>query len=263
MKHDSVRVVCLILMACIATASGFTDEPVHSFETIILESFDHNDQSQYDWKVEGSKFITKTGSVTYPRVAYANEYPSSLFLSKDGKDANGNTLNSLGINGAFDRNGYNWIDVYPVLIADDPSIGKQAGDLAEIPIRGKSSSISLWVWGANLDYSVDVYVKDYQGIVYRLKLGDLNYTGWRKLTAKVPANIPQSHKSAPYLRPIRLIKFRIWTKPYEQVNDFYVYFDQLTALTDVYELIYDGSAIENSAKRADIWSNDDNGGSGQ
>jgi hypothetical protein len=250
-------------MACIAVASGFADESVHSFETIILETFDHNDQSQYDWKLEGSKFITKTGSVTYPRLAYANEYPSALFPSKDGKDANGNALNSLGINGAFDRNGYNWIDVSPVLIADDPSTGKQAGDLAEIPIRGRTSSISLWVWGANLDYSIDVYVKDYQGIVYRLKLGDLNYVGWRKLTATVPANIPQSHKSAPYLRPIQLMKFRIWTKPYEQVSNFYVYFDQLTALTDVYEIIYDGSAIEYSATRSDIWSTDDNGGSGQ
>jgi hypothetical protein len=251
-------------MTCIVVASGFTDESAaHSFETIILETFDHGDQAQYDWKVEGSKFIAKTDTVTYPRVAYANEYPSSLFTSRDGKDENGNTLNSLGINGAFDRNGYNWIDVYPVLMADDPASGKNAGDSVEIPVRGKTASISIWVWGAKLDYSVDVYIKDYQGIVYRLKLGDINYTGWRKLTANVPTAVPQSHKSAPYLRPIKLVKFRIWTTPREQVSDFYVYFDQLTALTDVYELIYDGSAIEYSAKRTDIWNSDNNGGTGQ
>jgi hypothetical protein len=250
-------------MACIVAASGFTDEPAHSFETIILETFDHGDQAQYDWKVEGSKFITKTDAVTYPRVAYANEYPSSLFISKDGKDENGNTLNSLGINGAFDRNGYNWIDVYPVLLEDDPATNKNAGDPTEIPLRGKTNSISMWVWGANLDYSVDVYIRDYQGIVYRLKLGDINYTGWRKLRANVPTSIPQSHKSAPYLRPIKLVKFRIWTTPREQVSDFYVYFDHLTALTDVYELNYDGSAIENSATRADIWNSNDNEGAGE
>jgi hypothetical protein len=248
-----------MLMVCIVAASGFSDEVYNAFETVILETFDHGDQAQYDWKVEGSKFTAKTDSVTYPMVTYAPEWPSALFKSADGKDQDGNDLNSLGIKGAFNRKGYNWIDVYPTLIADDEATGKSAGDIVEIPMPGRTNIIGMWVWGSNLDYYLEVYIRDYQGSIHTIKMGDLNYTGWKKLTGTVPSTIPQAKKMLPRLESLHLVKFRIWTTPREQVSDFAVYFDNLTVLTDLFESIYDGNTLADPVRRAEIW----DGGAGE
>jgi hypothetical protein len=251
MKHGSLRVVCLILLACIAAASGFGDEFTSSLETIILETFDHGDQAQYDWKVLGSKFATKTDDVAYPRPMYVAAWPSQLFKSKDGTDKDGNALNSLGINGAFDRRGDNWIDVYPVEAGGDDD-----ADPVEVPMPGRTNAINMWVWGSNLNYYLEVYVRDYQGVIHVLKMGDLNYTGWKKLTARVPSSIPQSKKMLPRLEPLKLVKFRIWTKPNEQVSPFYVYFDHLSTLADTFESIYDGDELANPETIQELWNND-------
>ena len=261
MKHGSLRVVCLILMACIVAASGFSEE--FAIQDVILETFDHGDQAQYDWSVAGSKYSTKTDSVSYPRATYTAGWSENLFRNvTNGQDANGNTLNVLGVNGAFDRGAWNWIDVYPVYIADDAASGKSAGDIAEIPIPGKVEQLFVWLWGQGRDYFLQVYVRDYQGIVHMLNLGSINYRGWRQLNVKIPTQIPQTHRSAPYLRPLKLVKFRILTKPYEEVSDFKVYFDQLTVLTDLFEAVYDGDSFANPSTQADIWVNAGSSASG-
>jgi hypothetical protein len=253
MKHGSLRAVCLILMACIVAASGFSDE--YAITDVILETFDHGDQAKYDWQVAGSEFSAKTDSVTYPRVIYTPGWSENLFrnVTADGKDANGNTLNVLGVNGAFTRAGYNWIDVYPVYAADDADSGKKAGDTAEIPIPGKSKQLFVWVWGQGRPYTIDMYVRDYRGIVHKLPLKSINYRGWRQLNVTIPTTIPQTHNSAPYIRHLTFVKFRINTAPKAEVSDFSVYFDQLTVLTDLFEAVYDGDTFATPARQAEIW----------
>ncbi|MDR1127109.1 MAG: flagellar filament outer layer protein FlaA [Treponema sp.] len=253
MKHGSLRVFCLILMACITVASGFSDEFTSSLETIVLETFDNGSEAGYDWKVEGSKFATKTDEATYPKSAFVAAWPSQLFKSKDGKDKDGNTLNALGIQGAFDRRGDNWIDIYPTLKEDDANSGAAAGDPFEIPMPGRTDKISMWVWGMNLDYYLEVYVRDYLGLVHVLKMGDLDFAGWNKLVAKVPSTIRQNKKSYPRLESLKLVKFRIWTKPREQVSPFYVYFDQLATLTDTFESIFDGDDLADPDTVQELW----------
>jgi hypothetical protein len=44
----------------------------------------------------------------------------------------------------------------------------------------------------------------------------------------------------------------------EQVNNFYIYFDQLKVLTDTFETRYDGEELADPKKVQELWSGGDN-----
>ena len=245
MKHGSLKIICLIILACITVFSGFGDEYTQNFESFILESFNGTGDSEYAWRTEASRFISRTDTITYPRLSYINAWPMAAF----GNNREGRELRSLGINGAFDRRGYNWIDVYPVK-ADDPDAGP-----AEIPIPGRVRSIDMWVWGANLRYYIEIYLRDHLGVVHTLRLGDISYPGWRNLRVNVPTSIAQSRRVLPAYAGLTFVKFRIWTQPVERVDHFYVYFKQLRVLTDTFEPLFDGNDLANPEHVADLWAN--------
>lgn len=252
MKHGGLRVICLILWACIALMPAFSDEQVQNDTTILLENFEETDASEYDWLASGSQFSTKTGDIAYPMVKYV-EYVSSQLPPTSEDD--GSQSKSMGIRGAFDRRGPNWIDVYPVKKGEETPF--------EIPLPGRVKSLGLWVWGMNLRYSLQVYLRDYKGIIHVFDMGpnrgSLDFQGWRNLRANIPLTVPQSKKVVPHLANLKLVKFRITTNPKEQVVPFSTYFDYLTVLTDTYESIYDGQQLADPGTVDSIW----NGEGGQ
>ncbi|MDR3139445.1 MAG: flagellar filament outer layer protein FlaA [Treponema sp.] len=247
MKYDSFRAVCLIFLVCIAVVSAFGDENTVNLESVILESFDGD--SDYDWKVDASKFATKTDEEAFPKLSYVSSWPAAIFgANREGKD-----LKSLGIWGRFDRRGYNWIDVYPVAGG-----GGDGAEAVEIPIPGRVQYLDTWVWGSNLNYYVEAYIRDLHGVVHSIYMGHINYTGWKNLRATVPHNIPQSKKVLPRLAPLTFVKFRIWTQPNEPVNNFYIYFDQFKVVTDTFELNYDGDELADPVRVQELWSGNSN-----
>jgi hypothetical protein len=223
------------------------DDTTNSFESRILESFNGDSDSKYIWKTDSSKFITKTEEVTYPLLTYVDAWPVAVFGYNRAGDAP--LVKSLGIHGRFDRQGYNWIDVYPVL-ADN-----QDGGPFEIPIPGRVRNFDLWVWGANLRYYIEIYVRDYRGVVYGFKLGDISYTGWKNLQVNLPKNIIQSRRTIPAYAGLRFVKFRIWTQPVERVDDFYIYFKQFKILTDMFDPLFDGNDLADPANVERLWAN--------
>jgi len=242
MKHGAFKAFCLIVMASIAGASAFGDENTVNLESKILESFDGD--SAYEWRTVASKFATKTDEGSYPRVSLIATWPSALF----GNNRDGADLKSLGIMGKFDRRGYNWIDIYPVATG-----GGENADPEEIPIPGRATYLDLWVWGSNLNFSIEAYVRDYRGVVHVINMGNINYTGWKNLRANIPNNIPQSKRILPHFAGLKFVKFRIWTQPVEQVDNFYIYFDQFKVLTDTFETIYDGDELTNPERIQELW----------
>jgi len=173
-------------------------------------------------------------------MAYVDTWPIALY----GYNREGETIKSLGIHGRFDRRGYNWIDLYPV---------NGDGDPFEIPMPGRIRYIDMWIWGANLDYNVEAYVRDYQGTVHLIKLGNLAYTGWRNLRANIPGYINQSKRVLPALAQMRFVKFRIWTRPTEKVDDFYIYIKQFKVLTDIFESTFDGDELADPDILPQLW----------
>jgi hypothetical protein len=247
MKHGSFKIfwLILILMAFNTAAAVFGDENTVSLESVILESFDGD--SGYEWKTVASKFATKSDDETFPQVSLISSWPMALFGSnRDGKD-----LKVLGIHGKFDRQGYNWIDVYPVV-----SGGGENPDPFEIPLPGRVQMLDTWVWGANLNFYVEAYVRDYRGVVHVINMGSIAYQGWKNLRASIPNGIPQGKRILPRLAALKFVKFRIWTEPREQVRDFYIYIDQFKALTDRFESIFDGDELADSERVQELWNTD-------
>jgi hypothetical protein len=240
MKQGSFKAVCLVLLAAMAVGSAFGDDITINSESKILESFDGD--SSYVWKVAGSKFATKTDEDSWPKSSSIAAFPQALFgLNREEKD-----LRSLGIWGKFDRQGYNWIDIYPTA-ADG---GDDAG-LAAILIPGRIQYMDRWVWGSGLRYTLEAYFRDANGTIHTIPMGTLNFQGWKNLQVRIPPNIPQTKRGR--LMPLEFIKFRVWTPPTEPVGDFYIYFDQLKILTDTFESIFDGNELASPERIQELW----------
>jgi hypothetical protein len=256
--------MCLVLMAGIAVATAFGDERVIVLEAKVLDNFDDGDDAsfvgpRFDWKIEGSKFATKTDAQgqaldsPYPRLAYIPTWPATI------RPTETENLRALGINSSFTRRGYNWIDVYP----EGPDL-EQKGIGFDIP--GRIRFMDMWVWGSNLDYTLEAYFRDWQGLIRTVNFGSIAYEGWRDLQVSIPASFPQTKKVLPNFAPLRFIKFRIWTSPTEivdqldptdprQTTGVYIYFDQLKILTDTFEAPYDGEELTDRQTVQDLWAN--------
>ena len=249
MKQGSfsfIRVAACLFLTFVAVFSSFGDEFTVQLESIILENF--NGDSEYTWKIDASKFATKTDEESFPKLGYIDAWPVAAF----GYNRNGDQdIKSLGIHGRFDRRGYNWIDLYPVKGGDD----EDADDPVEIPIPGRVRNIDMWVWGANLDYYMEVYLRDLNGVVHNVRFGSIGHMGWKNIRANVPTNIAQSRRILPRKAGLTFVKFRIWTQPTEKVGDFYVYFKQLKVLTDVFESLFDGNDLANPDYVQELWAN--------
>ena len=263
MKYGSIKAVCFVVMACITVLSAYGDEHTVDLTSIVLERFNgdtthewnegrHPRTYEFSWALAASKFASKSKDADgneeeYPKLAYIDTWPAALF----GYKAEGNK--SLGIQGRFDRRGYNWIDIYPVDGDENPF---------EIPMPGRVRYMDVWVWGSNLEYDVEAYIRDLQGVVHIIKLGSIAYTGWRNLRANIPGYIRQSKKILPNLAQLRFVKFRIWTQPTEKVDNFYIYVNQLKILTDSFESIFDGDELADPDSIQELWANNGSNSSG-
>ena len=111
-----------------------------------------------------------------------------------------------------------------------------------IPIEGVTKTVSVWVCGRNMAHNIWLLVQDYNGNDFEIWLGSLEFSGWKKLTTAIPPSpdgehgiIQQSayHGDKPGLR---IIGFRVDCNPMEARGSFYMYLDDLRAVTDLYDM---------------------------
>jgi hypothetical protein len=167
-------------------------------------------------------------------------WPRALF----GDNRGGLNLQSFGVNGRFDRQGHNWVDIFPV---------DANGDVFEIPMPGRVRNMDVWVWGSNLNYNLEAYVRDSMGIVHRIQLGSLAFAGWQNLSASIPGHISQDSRVLPAHSQLHFVKFRLWTQPNERVDNFFVYFNRFQILTDVFEAFFDGDELADPDFVTELW----------
>ena len=260
MKQGSFKavrlIVLLFVMLNMAGFSVFADELTVDLQSIVLEPFDGGDSHEwsfggrtysfdYEWRADASRFTSTVDDVTFPQLTYVPAFPMALYgTNRDGRD-----IRSLGIWGRFDRRGYNWIDIYPAVPGDNDD----EYELFEIPIPGRIHSIDMWVWGSNLNYYLEAYFRDHQGVVHPIYMGSLAFQGWKNLRARIPTHIPQSRRVLPRFAGLTFVKFRIWTTPMERVDNFYIYFNQMKVLTDVFESLFDGNDLADPEHVQQLW----------
>lgn len=111
-----------------------------------------------------------------------------------------------------------------------------------IPIEGITKTVSVWVVGRNQGHSMYLLVQDYFGNNFEVYMGSLAFSGWKKMTAAIPPS-PDGERgivqqSAYYGdRPgLRIVGFRVDCDPLLARGSYYMYLDDLRAVTDLYDM---------------------------
>lgn len=132
----------------------------------------------------------------------------------------------LGTRVDFLRRGHNSFMIYPS---------------RPLPIEGITKTISLWVAGRNFNHELSILIQDYFGRNYELYVGRLNFMGWKELTVAVPpqaedgfSGIVQRSYHHHNNFGIKIMGFRIDCDPLESFGSYYIYFDDLRAVTDLF-----------------------------
>ena len=254
MKIGRLLGIGLVVVLLIPSAIAAQQQATTNYQSIVIESFDNPDESP--WEIRAGKFTAEG----FPRMAFVNTWPEALYRN----EPEGTTLRAMGVQGAFDRQGYNFIEFFPVEENEDGEMVPRG-----ITIPGQATNLDMWVWGSNFDYYIDVHFRDYRGMTHVVNLGDIGYRGWRNLRIQIPTWIPQT---APYvaelrngefvsdLRSLELVKIVLWTRPDERVNGFFTYFDEIKVETDLYRDPFDCEALRDPEMVQELWANSEGEG---
>ena len=239
MRKGSILIICLTVLFLLVLPSVMADSATENLESKILESFDPENRTT-DWLVVGSKFITEG----FPKQTYTGAWPEALY----GSNTEGRDLQVLGINVKWDRMGYNNIEIIPVKEGEDGNTVPNP-----IPIPGRAQRLDLWVWCSDFDYYLEIHLRDTKGVIHVLHMGELAKIGWNNFSTNIPGRISQTGQYVPFLKSLELVKFVLWTKPDENVSNYYVYFDQIKILTDIFVTRFDGDSLTRQENVEKIW----------
>lgn len=137
----------------------------------------------------------------------------------------------LGVKTSFYNRGFDRVEVSPP---------------QEFIIRGKARQISVWVLGRKYRHTLYAKFRDFKGNTHNIRLGRLDFFGWRKLTAPIPGFIPQSARYSLLDKNIRFVSLFVSSDVHEVGGDFYFYVDDLEVRTDRQESIYPGFEIKDN-----------------
>lgn len=132
----------------------------------------------------------------------------------------------LGTRVDFLRRGFTSFKLYPI---------------RPIPIEGITKTISLWVVGRNYNHVMKILIQDFFGNEFELYMGKLNFQGWKKLTVAIPPQSPdglsgiiQRNYHYNNYMGIKVIGFKVECDPMEAYGSYYIYLDDLRAVTDLF-----------------------------
>lgn len=125
----------------------------------------------------------------------------------------------LGVKVHYDKRGVNSFAVLPV---------------KPLPIAGIAKTMSVWVAGRNNNHMLSMMILDYFGNPKELTIGKLNFSGWKKLTVAIPPNIVQKDYHYTNINGIKFAGFRVDCDPADTYGSYYVYFDDLRAVSDLF-----------------------------
>lgn len=132
----------------------------------------------------------------------------------------------LGVRVDFFRRGHTHFTVTP---------------MRPIPIEGITKTVSVWVIGRNFNHSLYLMIEDFFGRPFELFMGRLNFQGWRRMTVAIPPQaedgingIVQRNFHYNHHMGIMIRGFRVVVDPMQARGSYYIYFDDLRAVTDLF-----------------------------
>ncbi|HOO70370.1 MAG TPA: flagellar filament outer layer protein FlaA [Spirochaetota bacterium] len=130
----------------------------------------------------------------------------------------------LGIKSYFLERGFDRVEVFP------PN---------EYIVRGKAREIKVWVLGRKFRHNLFVKLRDYRGHLHKLKIGPLDFWGWKEMSVIIPGWLPQSASYAVLDKNLHFVSFFVESDRYEVPGTFYFYLDQFRIITDLSEFTGD------------------------
>lgn len=215
-----------------------TSDPL---ERLTIENFEQAE----DWRARSTTPLGKTRlqkmvqrgiiqdvydeqSVPYERDPKSGEYVQTNQQAR----ANEKEFNHvLGVKTYFSDKGFDRVEISPP---------------HEYIIKGKVRQISVWVLGRNYRHTLYAKFRDYTGKTHNIRLGRLDFFGWRKLTATVPGFIPQSSRFALQDKNIHFVSLFVNSDPHEVGGEFYFYVDNLEVRTDKFDPVYPGYEVKDN-----------------
>ena len=135
-------------------------------------------------------------------------------------------IHVLGTRVDFLRRGFSSFTIYPI---------------RPIPVEGITKTVSLWVVGRNFNHELYLLLEDFFGRPFELYMGRLNFQGWKKMTVAIPPQaedgfngIVQRNYHYNNYMGLKITGFRINVNPWEAYGSYYIYFDDLRAVTDLF-----------------------------
>jgi hypothetical protein len=132
----------------------------------------------------------------------------------------------LGVKTEFYARGYNEISI----LAKRP-----------VPVEGITKVVSVWVAGRNYNHVLWLELQDFFGYRYELPMGKLNFQGWKKLSVAIPPQNPDGRtgivqRNFHYTTHmgLKIVGFRIQCDPEEAFGTYYIYLDDLRAVSDLF-----------------------------
>ncbi len=134
--------------------------------------------------------------------------------------------------------------IYRVIDELDDNNKPKVQEIPGLKLPGKVKALSVWVLGRGSDYTLEAWVQDWKGSTHVLKMGSVNFVGWRPLSAKVPANVPQDIDTYPQTKNLVLTKLVLRSKPTANTEKVVIFFDAVKVLTDMYDVHFDGADVD-------------------
>ncbi len=103
-----------------------------------------------------------------------------------------------------------------------------------LPVEGIVKTLSMWVVGRNSPHVLKMLISDQFGNNAEITMGKLNFTGWKKMTVAVPTTIKQQDYHYANRMGLKIEGFRIDCDPVETRGTYFIYFDDLRAVTDLF-----------------------------
>jgi hypothetical protein len=103
-----------------------------------------------------------------------------------------------------------------------------------IGIAGVVKTLSVWVVGRNYNHILKIILSDFSGRPVELTVGKLNFSGWKQLIVAIPPSVEQRNPHYSTQTGIRFQGFKVECDMAETYGSYYIYLDDLRAVTDLY-----------------------------
>lgn len=136
----------------------------------------------------------------------------------------------LGVKTYFMDRGFDRVEIFP------PN---------EYIIRGKAREVKVWALGRKFRHTLYVKFRDYTGRLHKIKIGRLDFWGWKEMSVIVPGWLPQSASYAVLDMNLHFVSFFVESDRFERPGTFYFYLDQFRVITDLSEFTGDENIKDN------------------